>query len=218
MLAPEHIQALGLTFKLAALTASCLLCLCIPLAWWLSRKKSLLRDVINVLSALPIVLPATVLGFYLLVVLGPSGLDLAFLLFSFEGLLFASIIYSFPFVLQPIQQAFVAVPDKVLKTAATLGSSPLDTFIHVVLPVSRGALLSAWVMGFAHTLGEFGVVLMIGGAIPGETEVLSVALFKEVESLNYASAHTLALTLLVLSLSLLMLLYRLNPASLRGRS
>lgn len=218
MLAPEHIQALLLTFKLAALTASLLLLICIPLAWWLSRKKSFIRDLINVLSALPIVLPATVLGFYLLVILGPSGLDLKFLLFSFEGLLLASIIYSFPFVLQPLQQAFAAVPKDLLKAAATLGSSPLDRFIHVVLPMSRGAVLASWVMGLAHTLGEFGVVLMIGGAIPGETEVLSVALFKEVESLNYAGAHELALVLLVLSFALLMLLYRLNPASLRGRS
>ena len=218
--------AVLLTLKLAGLTTLLLLLLGTPLAWWLARTRSWLKIPIGALSALPLVLPPTVIGFYLLVALGPNGplgqltqaLGLGLLPFTFGGLLLGSMLYSLPFVLQPLQNAFEAIGEQPLEAAATLRASPLDTFFHVVLPLARPGYLSATVMGFAHTVGEFGVVLMIGGNIPGSTRVLSVQIYDHVEALEYTQAHWLAGGMLVFSFSALLALYALNPGGRRQRS
>ena len=187
-----------------------------PLAWWLSRKRANWPAVVEALVAMPLILPPTVLGFYLLLLLAPdtalgalwqqlTGTQLAF---SFSALVIGSVIYSLPFVVQPLQAAFQRVPDDLLKVAATLGARPWDQFRSVVMPLSRRSFITAASLGFAHTVGEFGVVLMIGGNIPGETQVLSIALYDYVESLQFAEAHRLAGGLVVFSLLLLFLLYR----------
>lgn len=210
--------ALWTTFKLAAITTLILLVLGTPLAWWLARSTWRYRYVLEALIALPLVLPPTVLGFYLLLALGPNGpvggLLQSFggepLAFTFSGLIIGSVLYSMPFVIQPLQDAFRALGNRPLEVAATLGASPIDRFVHVALPLARPGFITAMVLGFAHTVGEFGVVLMIGGNIPGETRVLSIAIYEHVESLEYANAHLLAGILLVLSFVMLALLYRSN--------
>ena len=220
---PAYGGAVVLTLKLAGLTTLILLLLGTPLAWWLARTRSWVKLPIGALVALPLVLPPTVLGFYLLVALGPHGplgqltqsLGLGLLPFTFSGLVLGSVIYSMPFVLQPLQNAFEAIGEQPLEAAATLRASPLDTFIHVVLPLARPGYLSAAVMGFAHTVGEFGVVLMIGGNIPDSTRVLSVQIYDHVEALEYTQAHWLAGGMLLCSCAALLALYALNPGGQR---
>jgi molybdate transport system permease protein len=208
-------SAFVLTIKLAALTTGLLLLLGTPLAWWLARTRSHMRPWIEALVALPLVLPPTVLGFYLLIALGPEGpIGSAIswfggpsLAFTFTGLVLGSMVYSLPFVVQPLQSAFSTIPSGVLDAAATLGAAPADCFRSVALPLAKTGFLVATVLGFAHTLGEFGVVLMIGGNIPGETQVLSIAIYEHVEGLEYAQAHGLSLSLLLFSMVLLVPLY-----------
>ena len=222
VLAPT-LGAIALTLKLAALTTAILLVLGTPLAWWLARTRSAWKGPVGALVALPIVLPPTVIGFYFLVTMGPTGpigqvtqwLGLGLLPFTFAGLVVGSVVYSLPFVVQPIQNAFEAIGDPVLEAAATLRASPLDTFFAVVLPLARPGYLTAVVMGFAHTVGEFGVVLMIGGNIPDSTRVVSVLLYDHVEALEYAQAHWLAAGMVLFSFAVLLALYLLNPTGRR---
>lgn len=206
--------ATWVTLKLAGLTTVILLALGMPLAWWLARTRSAWRVPVGAVVALPMVLPPTVLGFYLLIGLAPEGpvgqittsLGLGTLAFTFEGLLLASVLYSLPFVVHPLQAGFAGIPLTVLEAAATLRASPMDRFFSVVLPLSRPALVTATLLGFAHTVGEFGVVLMVGGNIEGKTRVLSVLLYDQVEGMAYADAHTLAAGLLLFSFALLLLM------------
>jgi molybdate transport system permease protein len=208
-------SAFVLTIKLAVLTTGLLLLLGTPLAWWLARTRSHMRPWIEALVALPLVLPPTVLGFYLLIALGPEGpigsaiswFGGASLAFTFTGLVLGSMVYSLPFVVQPLQSAFSTIPSGALDAAATLGAAPADCFRSVALPLAKTGFLVATVLGFAHTLGEFGVVLMIGGNIPGETQVLSIAIYEHVEGLEYSQAHGLSLSLLLFSMVLLVPLY-----------
>jgi len=210
--------AIWLTLKLATITTVILLTLGTPLAWWLARTKSPFKNTIRTLVALPLILPPTVIGFYLLLLMGPNGalgqltqtLGLGLLPFTFTGLVIASMLYSLPFVVQPLHNAFEAIGEQPLEVAATLRASPLDTFFSVVLPLAKPGYLTAIVMGFAHTVGEFGVVLMIGGNIPDKTRVVSVQIYDHVDALEYAHAHSLALTMLVFSFVSLLLLYRFN--------
>ena len=228
MLDAAGLQALALTLRLAATTTLVLLLAGTPLAWWLARTRSRLKGPVGALVALPLVLPPVVLGFYLLVFMGPSGpvgqltqsLGWGLLPFSFAGLVVGSVLYSMPFVVQPLQNAFEALGERPLEAAATLRASPLDTFFSVVLPMARPAYLTAAVMGFAHTVGEFGIVLMMGGNIPGKTRVMSVQIYDHVEALEYSQAHWLAGGLLVFSFLVLLALYTLNslqPARRKGQ-
>jgi molybdate transport system permease protein len=193
-------DAVWLTAKLAAFTTVLLLVLATPLAWWLSRRGSWLREAVAAVAAMPIVLPPTVLGFYLLIALGPQSPLMAplhpfgvrTLAFTFAGLVIGSVIYSLPFAVQPLRAAFEAIGDRPLEAAATLRASPLDAFFTVELPLARRGFLTAAILVFAHTVGEFGVVLMIGGAIPKQTEVLSIKIYEFVEASQYADAHRLA--------------------------
>lgn len=218
MLDTAGLQALALTLRLAATTTLVLLLAGTPLAWWLARTRSWLKGPVGALVALPLVLPPVVLGFYLLVLMGPNGpvgqltqsLGWGLLPFSFAGLVVGSVLYSMPFVVQPLQNAFEALGERPLEAAATLRASPLDTFFSVVLPMARPAYLTAAVMGFAHTVGEFGIVLMMGGNIPGKTRVMSVQIYDHVEALEYSQAHWLAGGLLVFSFLVLLALYTLN--------
>jgi molybdate transport system permease protein len=203
-----------LSLRLALTTTAILLALGMPLAWWLARTQSRWRPFVEALVALPLVLPPTVLGFYLLLLLGPRGplepLLAAFdlrLVFSFTGLVIGSVLFSAPFVVNPLKNAFEAIPRGQLEIAATLGAAPLDRFLSVALPLGASGIVTAAVMGFAHTLGEFGVVLMIGGNIPGETQVLSIAIYDRVEQLDYRAAHLYSLGLIVFSLAVLVALY-----------
>lgn len=218
MLEAADFTAFTLTLKLAGVSTLILLCLGTPLAWWLSQTRTRGKSVVEALIALPLVLPPTVLGFYLLLALSPTGpvgstlnaLGLPSLAFSFTGLVLGSVIYSLPFVVQPLQTSFVAVGRRPLEVAATLGAGPLDRFLNVVLPMSKLGYLTAIVLGFAHTMGEFGVVLMIGGNIPGQTQVLSIAIYDHVEALEYSQAHWLAGLLLLFSFLVLLAVYTLN--------
>lgn len=218
MFSAADLAALGLTLKLAAFSTLLLLMLGMPLAWWLAHTKWRGKFVIEALVAMPLVLPPTVLGFYLLLLLGASGpigglfenLGLAAPAFHFSGLVIGSILYSMPFVVQPLQDAFTAVGRRPLEAAATLRASPIDRFVHVALPLAAPGLLTATVLGFAHTIGEFGVVLMIGGNIPGETQVVSIAIYDHVEGMDYGKAHALAALLLALSFVLLLTVYGLR--------
>ncbi|MGR8941354.1 MAG: molybdate ABC transporter permease subunit [Gammaproteobacteria bacterium] len=217
MLSDDDISALWLTFRVATLATVLLLILGTPLAWWLARTRSRWKGVCNALVALPMVLPPTVLGFYLLVLLGPSGpigrltaaLGLGALPFTFSGLVTASVLYSLPFVVQPLQTAFAAIGRQPLEAAATLRAGPLDTFFSVVIPLAKPGFLTATILGFAHTVGEFGVVLMIGGNIPGQTRVVSVQIYNHVEALEYGQAHWLAGGLLMFSFAVLIVMYGL---------
>jgi molybdate transport system permease protein len=207
-----------LSLKLAAVTVVVLLLIATPLAWWLAFTRRRSRVVVEAIVALPLVLPPTVLGFYLLILLGPAGAIGRFwavvsdstLTFSFLGLVVSSVIYSFPFAVQPLQAAFESVGRTPLEAAATLGAHPLDAFLRVAVPASIRGYLSALVLSFAHTLGEFGVVLMVGGNIPERTKVISIAVYEHVETLEYSQAHTLAAGLLIFSFVVLLLVYGLN--------
>jgi molybdate transport system permease protein len=211
--------AIALTLRLAGLTTLILLVLGTPLALWLARTRSPLKGPIGALVALPLVLPPTVIGFYLLVTLGPDGplgrltqaAGIGLLPFTFTGLVVGSVLYSLPFVVQPLQNAFEAIGDRPLEAAATLRASPLDTFFSVVLPLARPGYVTATVMGFAHTVGEFGVVLMMGGNIPGRTRTVSVQIYDHVEALEYAQAHMLAGGMVAFAFIVLLALYLLNP-------
>ncbi len=215
MLDGSDLTAIWLTVKLASVTTLLLLLLGTPLAWWLARTRSRLRGPIGAVVALPLVLPPTVLGFYLLVALGPNGpigqltqsLGLGLLPFTFAGLVVGSVLYSMPFVVQPLQNAFEAIGERPLEAAATLRAGPWDTFFSVVLPLARPGFVTASILGFAHTVGEFGVVLMIGGNIPEKTRVVSVQIYDHVEAMEYAQAHWLAGGMLLFSFLVLLMLY-----------
>ncbi len=216
-----ELDAIYLTIALASITTVLLLIVSTPLAWWLSRRRGSVSALLEAVVAMPLILPPTVLGFYLLLLFAPdtflgrlwqqlTGSQLAF---SFSALVIGSVIYSLPFVVQPLQTAFERIPHNLLQASATLGARPLDQFRSLVLPLSRRSFVTAASLGFAHTVGEFGVVLMIGGNIPGETQVLSIALYDSVESLRFNEAHRLAGALVVFSLALLFLLYRRDRQS-----
>jgi molybdate transport system permease protein len=211
--------AIWLTIKLATIVTLLLLLFGTPVAWWLAQTRSRVKTVIGAIVALPLVLPPSVLGFYLLITMGPNGpighltqsLGLGVLPFTFAGLVVGSVFYSLPFVVQPLQNAFEAIGARPLEVAATLRASPLDTFFNVVLPLAKPGFLTAATLGFAHTVGEFGVVLMMGGNIPDKTRVVSVQIYDHVEALEYAQAHWLAGGMLVFSFVALLLLYTFNP-------
>jgi molybdate transport system permease protein len=209
------LAAVWLTLKLATTTTIILLIVGTPIAWWLARTRSKWKGVVGAVVALPLVLPPTVLGFYLLITLGPHGpvgqltqfLGWGVLPFTFAGLVVASVFYSMPFVVQPLQQAFEAIGPRPLEVAATLRASPWDAFFTVVLPLAKPGFITAAILGFAHTVGEFGVVLMIGGNIPEKTRVVSVQIYDHVEALEYAEAHVLAGGMLLFSFFVLLALY-----------
>lgn len=214
------LTTIWLTLRLASIVTLLLLFIGTPIAWWLANTHSRWKHPVSAIVALPIVLPPSVLGFYLLIAMGPHGplgqvtqaLGLGTLAFTFPGLVIASVFYSLPFVVQPIQNAIEALGKRPLEVAATLRAGPWDRFFTVVLPLAKPGFLTAAVLGFAHTVGEFGVVLMIGGNIPGETRVVSVQIYDHVESLDYASAHSLSLMMIVFSFITLLLLYSFNSA------
>ena len=223
MLTPADIGALWLTFKVATLTTVILLLLGTPLAWWLTNTQSKWKAFLNAFIAMPLVLPPTVLGFYLLILMGPQGtlgqlttfLGIGTLPFTFGGLVFASCIYSLPFVVQPLQNAFESIGSRPIEVAATLRASPIDTFFTVVIPLAKPGFLTASILGFAHTVGEFGVVLMIGGNIPDKTRLVSVQLYNHVEALEYTQAHTLAAILLGFSFLVLLVMYTVIKTPVR---
>ena len=218
------LSAVELTLKLASLTTLLLLLIGTPIAWWLARTRSRLKGVIGAIVALPLVLPPTVIGFYLLLLMGPHGpigkltetLGLGLLPFTFPGLLLASVVYTMPFVVQPLQNAFEAIGDRPLEAAATLRANPLDTFFTVAVPLARPGFLTAAILGFAHTVGEFGIVLMIGGNIPGKTRVISVQIYDHVEAMEYAEAHWLAGGMVAFAFLVLIALYTFNPNRARA--
>lgn len=219
MLSDSDLQAIWLTVRLAGIVTLILLLIGTPIAWWLARTRSTWKGPVGAIVALPIVLPPTVLGFYLLLLMGPNGpvgqftqwAGIGLLPFSFGGLVVASVFYSMPFVVQPIQNAFEAIGDRPLEVAATLGARPLDAFFSVAVPLAKPGFLTATILGFAHTVGEFGVVLMIGGNIPDKTRVVSVQIYDHVEAMEYAQAHWLAGGMVVFSFLVLLALYTLNP-------
>lgn len=216
------IQAIWLTIKLASVVTVILLVLGTPVAWWLARTRSRLKGAIGAVVALPLVLPPSVLGFYLLLAMGPHGpvggltraMGVGALPFTFWGLVLASVFYSLPFMVQPLQNAFESIGDRPLEVAATLGASRLDAFFTVALPLARPGFLTAAIMTFAHTVGEFGVVLMIGGNIPGVSRVASVQIYDHVEALEYAQAHRMAAVMLIFSFLVLLALYAWRPSAL----
>ncbi|TLX56012.1 molybdate ABC transporter permease subunit [Stutzerimonas nosocomialis] len=217
-MSPEDWGAIWLTLKLATLVTLLLLLLGTPLAWWLARTRSRFKGAVSALVAMPLILPPTVMGFYLLLLMGPQGpvgrlteaTGIGLLPFTFAGLVIASMVYSLPFVVQPLHNAFAAIGPRPLEVAATLRASPWDSFRHVVLPLARPGFISAAVMGFAHTVGEFGVVLMIGGNIPDRTRVVSVQIYDHVEAMQYDNAHILSACLVVFSFVVLVILGRLR--------
>lgn len=223
MLDHTDIAAVVLTLKLAFITTAILLVVGTPLAWWLARTRSWIKGPVAAFVAMPLVLPPSVLGFYLLVTMGPHGpigqftqwLGIGLLPFTFSGLVIGSIFYSMPFVVQPIQNAFEAIGDRPMEVAATLRASPLNTFFSVIVPLARPGYLTATVMGFAHTVGEFGVVLMIGGNIPDKTRLISLQIYDRVEALEYTQAHWLAAGMVVFAMLVLIALYTLNPTGRR---
>ncbi len=218
MLNEHDLSALFITLKLAGLSTLLLLIIGTPIAWWLARSQWRFKFLLEAIIALPLVLPPTVLGFYLLIALGPNGpvgglsqwLGGQSLAFTFTGLVIGSVFYSMPFVIQPLQGAFSAIGNRPLEVAATLRAGPVDRFFTVAIPLAQSGFLTAAVLGFAHTIGEFGVVLMIGGNIPGETQVLSIAIYDHVESMEYTQAHWLSAGLLLLSFVMLLGVYSLN--------
>jgi molybdate transport system permease protein len=211
---PQDLNAIGLTLQLATLTTVLLLLLATPLAWWLSQTRSHWRAPVAAMVALPLVLPPTVLGFYLLISLGPQGwlghitqaLGLGSLSFTFTGLVLGSVIYSLPFAVQPLQYAFEAIGPRPMEVAATLRARPMDAFFTVAMPLARPGFVSAAILSFAHTVGEFGVVLMIGGNIPGQTQVVSTQIYGHVEAMEYSQAHALAALMVVFSFTVLLVL------------
>ena len=215
MLSSADLDTLLLTFKVAGMATTIMLLVGTPLAWWLSRTRSAWKGPINAIVALPLVLPPTVLGFYLLVLMGPAGvigkftnwLGLGTLPFTFYGLVLGSVVYSIPFVVQPLQAAFAMIGKQPLEAAATLRASPFDSFISVAMPLAKPGFITAAILGFTHTVGEFGVVLMIGGNIPDKTRVVSVQIYNHVEALEYTDAHWLAGCLLLFSFTVLLVLY-----------
>jgi molybdate transport system permease protein len=221
MLTAHDWAAVWLTLKLATIVTLLLLLFGTPIAWWLSQTRSRFKGLVGAVVALPLVLPPSVLGFYLLVAMGPSGpvgqltqaLGIGLLPFTFGGLVVGSVFYSLPFVVQPIQNAFEAIGQRPLEVAATLRASPLDTFFSVAVPLARPGFITAATLGFAHTVGEFGVVLMIGGNIPNATRVVSVQIYDHVEALEYTQAHWLSAGMLACSLLALLLLYTFNPGT-----
>ena len=223
MISPEDWNAIGLTLRLAGISTLVLLLLASPLAWWLARSQSAWRAPVAALTTLPLVLPPTVLGFYLLVTLGPDGplgrltllMGLGTLPFSFAGLVIGSVVYSLPFAVQPLLHAFQNMGDRPLELAATLRASPLDAFFSVALPLAWPGFVSAAVLSFAHTIGEFGMVLMMGGNIPGQTRVLSTQIYGHVEAMAYTQAHVLAAGMLVFSFAVLLGLNLLQKRGLR---
>jgi molybdate transport system permease protein len=224
MLTDSDMQAIWLTVRLAAIVTLILLVVGTPIAWWLARTRSRFKGPIGAVVALPLVLPPSVMGFYLLLAMGPHGpvgqltqaLGLGLLPFTFWGLVVASVFYSLPFMVQPLQTAFEAVGDRPLEVAATLRASPLDAFFTVAVPLAAPGFLTASVLTFAHTVGEFGVVLMIGGNLPGVTRVASVQIYDHVEALEYAQAHRLAAVMLIFSFFVLLALYAWRPNPKRG--
>ncbi|MCE1240190.1 MAG: molybdate ABC transporter permease subunit [Azonexaceae bacterium] len=224
MLTDSDLQALGLTVRLAATTTTILFMLGTPLAWWLARSRAWWKQPIGAVVALPLVLPPSVIGFYLLITLGPNGpvgqftqsIGLGTLPFTFWGLVVASVFYSLPFMVQPLQTAFEAVGDRPLEVAATLRASPLDTFFSVAVPLALPGFITAGILSFAHTVGEFGVVLMIGGNIPGVSRVASVQIYDHVEALEYADAHRLAAVMLIFSFLVLLAMYVWRPGARKG--
>ncbi len=223
-LSKNDLDAILLTLELASLTTVLLLIIGTPLAWWLARTDSWLKRPVGAVVALPLVLPPTVIGFYLLVSMGPNGcfgqltqsLGLGTFTFTFTGLVIGSIFYSLPFVVQPLQNAFEAIGRGPLEAAATLRANPWDTFFSVVLPLARPGFITAAILSFAHTIGEFGVVLMIGGNIPGKTQVVSVQIYNHVETMNYAQAHWLAGGMVAFSFIVLLALYGGRNARMRA--
>jgi len=221
-LADNDIQAIWLTIRLAVTVTAILLLLGTPVAWWLARSRSRLKGILGAVVALPLVLPPSVLGFYLLLAMGPNGpvghltkaLGIGALPFTFWGLVVASVFYSLPFMVQPLQNAFESIGDRPLEVAATLGASSLDAFFTVALPLARPGFLTASIMTFAHTVGEFGVVLMIGGNIPGVSRVASVQIYDHVEALEYAQAHRMSAVMLIFSFLVLLGLYVWRPSAL----
>jgi len=226
MLTEADLQAIGLTLQVAALTTVILLLVGTPLAWWLARTRSWLKTPLGALVSLPIVLPPSVLGFYLLVAMGPNGtvgqwtqaLGLGLLPFTFAGLVVASSFYSLPFMVQPIQNAFEAMGNRPLEVAASLRATPLDAFFSVVVPLCKPGFFTGAVMCFAHTVGEFGVVLMVGGNIPGVTRVVSVQIYDRVEAMEYSDAHRLAAVMLGFSFCVLLALHLYNSRRRKGIS
>lgn len=214
-LSASDLQAVLLTLQLAGTVTLILLLIGTPIAWWLAHSRASWKVIVNVVVAMPLVLPPSVIGFYFLMAMGPngpigsvtSGLGLGVLPFTFWGLVFASCIYSLPFVVQPLQNAFTLIGVRPIEMAATLRSGPWDRFIHVVIPLAKPGFITAAVLGFAHTVGEFGVVLMIGGNIPGETKVASIQIYDHVESMQYTQAHTLSAVMLVFAFSVLFFVY-----------
>ena len=223
MFSSTDLAAIWLTVRLASITTVILLLLGTPLAWWLARTRSAWKGTVGAVVALPIVLPPTVIGFYLLLVMGPDGAvgrftewaGIGLLPFTFWGLVVASVFYSLPFVVQPLQNAFEAIGERPLEAAATLRASPFDVFFSVAVPLAKPGFVTAAILGFAHTVGEFGVVLMIGGNIPDRTRVVSVLIYDHVEALEYAQAHWLAGGMLAFSFVVLLALYTLNPTGRR---
>lgn len=217
-LGPAEWQAINVTFRLCFYTTLILLVIATPLAWWLAHGRSTGRVIVQAIVALPLVLPPTVLGFYLLIVLGPLGVvgetleNLGFqhLAFTFEGILFASVLYSMPFAVQPLTEAFRNLGRRPVEVASSLGAGALDRFRTVIFPLTRGGFVVAATLTFAHTLGEFGVILMLGGSIPGETKVLSVLIYDHAEAMNYDAAHSLSLLMLIFAFITLFLVYSIN--------
>jgi len=228
LIGPDAWAAIGLTLRLAAVSTALLLLLGVPLAWWLARSTSRWREVVSALVTLPLVLPPSVLGFYLLVAMGPHGplgqltqwLGWGILSFSFTGLVLGSIVYSLPFAVQPLKAAFADLGERPLEVAMALGARPLDAFFSVALPMARHGVLTAAILSFAHTLGEFGVVLMVGGNMPGQTQVLSTLIYGHVEAMEYAQAHLLAAGMVVFAFGVLLALMLLQrrTSDKRGRA
>jgi molybdate transport system permease protein len=222
-LTDSDLQSIWLTIRLASVVTLVLLILGTPIAWWLARSKSRLKGPLGAVVALPLILPPSVLGFYMLLAMGPNGpvghltqaLGIGALPFTFWGLVVASIFYSMPFMVQPLQNAFESIGDRPLEVAATLGARPFDAFFTVALPLARPGFLTASIMTFAHTVGEFGVVLMIGGNIPGITRVASVQIYDHVEALEYAQAHRMAAVMLIFSFLVLLALSAWRPNALK---
>lgn len=228
LIGPDAWAAIGLTLQLAAVSTALLLLLGVPLAWWLARSTSRWREAVSALVTLPLVLPPSVLGFYLLVAMGPHGplgrltqwLGWGILSFSFTGLVLGSIVYSLPFAVQPLKAAFADLGERPLEVAMALGARPLDAFFSVALPMARHGVLTAAILSFAHTLGEFGVVLMVGGNMPGQTQVLSTLIYGHVEAMEYAQAHLLAAGMVVFAFGVLLALMLLQrrTSDKRGRA